>query len=125
MSKEQISFKIIFRSPQYPVIVVTEEGLYSAYNIEQLGTLCVFSEPIDADFEVTVIDSSGDEFKYFTEHTALMPGFLNKKWTKKQIIELYNRNLVPEDNDIEYSLKSISSKKVSRIVGEICELLKS
>lgn len=54
-----------------------------------------------------------------------MLGLLNKKWTKKQIIELYNKNLISDENGTEYSLKSISNKKVSRIVGEICELLKS
>ena len=124
MSKEQINFRILLRSPKYPVIVVTEEGLYSAYNIKQLAALCVLSEPIDDDFEITVIDSSGDDFKYFQEHTALMPGFLNKKWTKKQIIELYNKSLYAGEKGTEYSLKSISNKRVSRIVGDICELLK-
>ena len=125
MSNEDINFRVLLRSPKYPVIVVTEEGLYSAYNIKQLGTICVISEPIDDDFELIVIDSSGAEFKYFAEHTALMPGILNKKWTKKQIIELYNNSVEAEESNIEYPMKSISNKKVSRIIGEICELLKS
>lgn len=125
MSREQINFRILLRPPKYPVIVVTEKGLYSAYNIEQLATLCVVSEPIDDSFEVIVIDSSGAEFIYFAEHTALMPGIPNKKWTKKQIIELYNNSVEAEESSIEYPMKSISSKKVSRIIGEICDLLKS
>ena len=125
MSNEDINFRILLRSPKYPVIIVTKEGLYSAYNIKQLGTLCVFSEPIDDNFEVIVVDSSGAEFKYFAEHTAIMPGILNKKWTKKQIIELYNNSVEAKESNIEYPMKSISSKKVSRIIGEICDLLKS
>ncbi len=123
MSKEDIKFRILFRLPEYPVIIITEEGLYSAYNIKQLGSLCVISEPINDSFDVIVIDSSGAEFKYFAEQTTLMPGILNKRWTKKQIIELYNTSA--EETNIKYPMKSISSKKFSRIIGEICDLLKS
>ncbi len=125
MGNEQINFKVLLRSPKYPVIVIADDGLYSAYDIEQLGTLCVFSEPLDDDDELKVVDSSGAEFIYFSEHTALIPGIMNKRWTKKQIIELYNASVNAEETNIKYPLKSISSKKLSRIIGEICELLRS
>jgi hypothetical protein len=89
-----------------------------------LGALCVFSEPFDDD-ELKVVDSSGAEFIYFSEHIALMPGIPNKRWTKKQIIERYNTSVNAGETNIRYPLKSISSKKLSRIIGEICELLRS
>ena len=78
-SKEQINFKVLLRSPKYPAIVISEDGLFSAYNIKQLGTLCVLSETFDEDDKIRVIDSSGCEFIYFREHKAIMPGILNKK----------------------------------------------
>lgn len=124
-SKEQINFKVLLRSPKYPAIVISEDGLFSAYNIKQLGTLCVLSETFDEDDKIRVIDSSGYEFIYFQEHKAIMPGILNKKWTKKQIIELFNNSANANETKIKYSLKSLSNKKLSRIIGEICELLKS
>ena len=123
-SKEQINFKVLLRSPKYPAIVISEDGLFSAYNIKQLGTLCVLSETFDEDDKIRVIDSSGCEFVYFQEHKAIMPGILNKKWTKKQIIELYNNSPNAKENNNDYPIKSLSSKKLSRIIGEICELLK-
>jgi hypothetical protein len=125
MATEQINFKVLLRSPKYPVIVIADDVLCSAYNIEQLGTLCVISEPFDDDDELKVVDSSGAEFIYFSEHTALIPGILNKRWTKKKLIELYNTSVNAEETNIQYPLKSISSKKLSRIIGEICELLRS
>jgi len=125
MSKEQINFRILLRSPKYPVIVISDEGLFSAYNIKKLSTLCVLSESFDENDEIKVIDSSGQEFIYFPEHTTLMPGILNKRWTKKQIIELYNNRGNAKDSSIKYPLKSLSNKKLTRIIGEICELLKS
>jgi len=124
MANEQINFKVLLRSPKYPVIVIADDGLYSAYDIEQLGALCVISEPFDDDVELKIVDSSGAEFIYFSEHTALMPGILNKRWTKKQIIELYNTCANADETNIKYPLKSVSSKKLSRIIGEICDLLR-
>jgi len=124
MATEQINFKVLLRSPKYPVIVIADDGLYYAFDIEELGAWCVFSEPFDDDDELKVVDSSGAEFIYFSDHTALMPGIPNKIWTKKQIIELYNTSVNAEETNSQYSLKSISSKKLSRIIGEICELLR-
>jgi hypothetical protein len=125
MTNEQINFKVLLRSPKYPVIVITDDGLASAYNIQQLGTLCVFSEPFDDDDDIKVIDSKGEEFLYFPERTSLFPGIINSKWTKKRIIELYNNSTHATESSEEYPLKSLSSKRLSRIIGDICELLKS
>ncbi|MBL7177191.1 MAG: hypothetical protein ISS66_15310 [Desulfobacteraceae bacterium] len=125
MTKEQITFNVLFRSPKYPVIVITDDGLASAYNIQQLGTLCVLSEPFDDDDNIKVIDSNGEEFIYYPEHTSLIPAIINRKWTKKRIIELYNNSTHATESGEEYPLKSLSSKRLSRIIGDICELLKS
>ena len=125
MSKEQISFKVLLRSPEYPAIVISEDGLSSAYNIKQLGTLCVLSETLDEDDKIKVVDSSGCEFIYFQEHKAIIPSILNKKWTKKQIIELFNNSTNANENKIKYPLKSLSNKKLSQIIDEICELLRN
>ncbi len=125
MLKEQINFKVLLRSPKYPVIVISDDGLFPAYDIKQLGTLCVISESLDDDYELKVVDSTGSEFKYFPEHTTLMPGFPNKRWTKKQIIEIYNESVNAEETGIKYPLKSLSNKKLSLIIGEICDLLMS
>ncbi len=103
--KKQITFKVLLRSPKYPVIVITDDGLASAYNIEQLGTLCVLSEPFDDDDDIKVIDSKGEAFLYFPEHTSLLPGIINRKWTKKQIIELYNNSTQATESGEEYPLK--------------------
>jgi hypothetical protein len=54
MSKEQINFKVLLRSPKYPAIVISEDGLFSAYNIKQLGTLCVLSETFDENDKIKV-----------------------------------------------------------------------
>jgi len=67
MNDDLINFRILFRSPKYPVIVVDEDGLWSASNIEKLGTICVVSKPGDDDDKLKVIDTTGEEFWYMPE----------------------------------------------------------
>ncbi len=48
-----------------------------------------------------------------------------KKWPKKKIIELYNNSIHDEDELEHYSFKSLSAKKVEKIVTDICNILES
>ena len=62
MNDDQINFRILLRNPKYPIIVVVEDDLWSAYNIEQLGTICIMSAPCRDDNKIKVIDTNGEEF---------------------------------------------------------------
>ena len=84
---EKLEFTIIMRKPKYPVIILSAERLYSAFNIKQLAKSCLFSTPIEGKKYIQVIDSTGEEFWYSPEHCVLSPGFSFKKWTKKQLID--------------------------------------
>jgi hypothetical protein len=123
MSEDQIRFNILFRRPKYPVIVISSDELSSAYDIDQLAAHCFFSEPLDNEIFVKVIDSTGEEFWYSPEHVTLSPGMAFKRWTKKRIIELYNNSPKTKENNSSYPIKSLSSKKLSRIISDICDLL--
>lgn len=123
MSKKHLHLKSIIRTPIYPVIVVSEIGLFSAFSIKELAKVFFLLDPIDHEHDAILIDSTGAEFKYLSELTTLMPGFLNKKWSKKKIVELFNGSLDAKELAIEYPMKSLSNKKISQIVGEICHQL--
>jgi len=120
----EIEFNIIWRNPKYPVIVVSDKWLYSAFDIKQLAISCMSSVPIEGNTYVQVIDSTGEEFWYSPENYALTPGFSFKKWTKKRIIEAFNNSINVKDFLQEYSLKSLSSKRLDKIISDICKLLR-
>ena len=122
MENNRINFKILLRSPKYPVIIISDDDIWTASNIEELGTICVLSEPVDED-KVKVIDCTWEEFWYMPDQNTLAPGFFTKKWTKKQIIDLYNNSEASKDSDFQYSYKSLSSKRVSKIVTDNCNIL--
>lgn len=122
---DQIEFNIIMRKPKYPVIVLSADRLYSAFNIKQLAKNCISSTPIEGKSIIQVIDSTGEEFWYSPEQYVLSPGFAFKKWTKMQLIDMFNSSSNAKSQAQEYSTKSLSSKRLEKIVSDICELLES
>lgn len=125
MSPDQIEFKVLFRSPVYPVIVISDDRLMAASNIEELGESCIAARLKKGEKVVRAIDTSAEEFWYSPDNYAISPGFAFKRWTKKQIVELYNSSSNAMNAEKEYSEKSLSNKRLARIIGDICELLKS
>ena len=113
---------ILFRKPVFPVIVISEKRLLSSFNVNELADSCAEATSIDNDGIIKVIDSTGEEFWYSIEHCGMSPGLCVNKWTKKKIICLYNET--KEETD-KYSEKSLSAKKLERIIKDICVLLKS
>ena len=122
---DQIEFTIILRKPKYPVIVVSADRLYSAFNTRQLALSCMSSIPIENKSYIEVIDSTGSEFWYSAEKYVLSPGFSFQKWTKRRIVEAFNNSTNAKDTLQEYSMKSLSSKRLEKIILDICEILRS
>ena len=123
MNDNNIHFRILFRSPQYPVIVIEKDDIWPAYNIQELGAICYNSEPLDDEENIKVIDSIGEEFWYRPDQIVLMPGLFRKKWTKKQLIELFDNSETAKENNIRYKKKSLSNVRVATIVADICAVL--
>lgn len=122
---DKIEFNIVFRKPKYPVLVVSDKKLFSAFNIKQLASSCMSSMPIENKNYIQVIDSTGEEFWYSPDHYVLSPGFALKRWTKKKIVETFNSSTNAVELMQEYSMKSLSNKRLDKIVRDICELLRS
>lgn len=122
---DQIEFNIILRKLKYPVIIISAEKLYSAFNIKQLAKCCISSVPIEGKTIIQAIDSTGEEFWYSPGKHVLSPGFSFKRWTKKQLIEIFNCSSNAQNSLQEYSAKSLSAKRLEKIVSDICELIRS
>lgn len=116
-------FHILIRKPKYPLIVISSSTLYPAFNIQELAQNCVKSTLSDGETLIKAIDSSGEEFWYTPEKYVIAPGFFSKKWTKKKIVELFNKSLDENQKEHQYSTKSLSSKRLDKIVLDICNIL--
>ncbi len=86
-----------------------------------LASILVLFDPSSDQDVVTLVDSTGEEFWYSREQRVLSPGFVGKRWTKLQIIDLYNSHI---RSDRRYSVRSRSNKRLSEIVAEISDLIR-
>ncbi len=125
MGQDQVEFRILFRKPVYPVIVISKNRLMVASNLKSLAKSCLTANSRKGEKIIRAIDSSAEEFWYSSDNFAFAPGFAFKRWTKKKIIELYNDSSNAKELNKTYPLKSLSNKRLSRIIADICELLKS
>jgi hypothetical protein len=120
----EIVFSILLRRPSFPVIVVSAERLYSAFAARQLAGNCACSMPIGDKEVVPVVDSTGEEFWYYPDRCCLIPAFFAKRWTKKRLIVAFNGSTNAECLEQEYSMKSLSNKRLDKVVRDICVLLR-
>jgi len=111
---------VLFRRPAFPVIGLADGRLFTARDLRTLGLTLAGVERPGPEGCVSMVDSTGEEFWYYADRRVLAPGFHWKRWTKRQIIDLYNAHV---DADRRYSARSLSSKRVSRIVGDISDLI--
>ena len=115
-------FSIFSRTPKFPVVGFADKVLFSALELSGLASILVRFEPSSGKDKIQVVDSNGEEFWYFREQCILAPGFTIRRWTKQQIIDLYNSNV---ESDRIYGVRSLSSKRLSEIVSEISKLIRS
>lgn len=112
---------VMFRWPRFPVIVLSSKGLTAARDRKRLFGLLKEAPQSDSIWDVRVIDVAGCEFWLGTAQRILAPGLGAKKWTKKQLVDLYNARWAPGRDP--YSPGSISNSRLGRIVADIAGLL--
>ena len=116
--------KIAFRAPRLPTIIISKDRLFAGITRKGLEKFLKISIPPNGEKEITLIDSTVEEFWYMPEDMILAPGMtIYNKWTKKNIINLFNKSPNAKELGIEYPQKSIQSKKVSTIIKEISALI--
>jgi len=112
----------IFRKPKFP-IVCNFDGVLVAAKSEITFTRQLDKIKIDIDKSYPLISISGEGWMFLPQHMAVSPLTAKKKWTKKEIITLYNSRKNPTSDGNQYSDKSLSAKRFEKIFTDIVELL--
>ena len=120
MKKTELQY--IFRKPKFPVIVSIEGYFIGAETpadfLEQLNRA-----PVNEKGIYDMVDVTGEGWSFSVEQTAISPITFKKRWTKKQIISLFNQRINKGAGQQElYSEKSISSKRLDRIIMDLVRL---
>ena len=114
--------QFLFRKPKYPVIVdidgVVVCGRSAITLAKRLSKLINLQEK-----SYDAIDSTGEGWSFYFDKWVLSPLCLKKRWTKLEIIRLYNNRKNKTSDHVTYSEKSLSSKRLDMIFNDIFELL--
>ena len=111
---------IAFRNPIFPVLLNDNKKLEVYLNINEL---CLrLAEYNQLNDKLKIIDSTAEEFWFIIKDKTyiLAPGFTFKKWTKKQIIELYNQSNIGKRKPYD---KNLSNIKLNDLIKYLCKLI--
>ena len=119
-----MDIKYVFRKPKFPIIINLDGHVIAATQQNLLTQLRQFELTLKTCYEA--IDKSGEGFGLYVYDVcfAISPLVVKKKWTKVELIRLYNNRKNKVGEKI-YSEKSLSSKRFDKILSDINNLLKN
>jgi len=112
----------IFRKPKFPIICDIDRVLIAAKS-ERAFTTQLDRLKFDINKSYNLISISGEGWMFLPKQAAISPLTAKKKWTKKEVIALYNNRKISGNDGIQYSEKSLSAKRFDKIFTDIVDLL--
>jgi hypothetical protein len=114
--------QFLFRRPRFPVICDAHGVLIGAETPRQLSDQLALIEVAPGE-QIPIIDASAEGWVLDTDYMVISPLTFKKSWTKKEVIEMFNKSKTASRAGLEYPARSLSSKKFDRIIGEIVKLI--
>ena len=113
---------MLFRRPILPVVGFADDRLLSTLDLKTLAPILVHLGLAAGEDIAKVVDLTAEDFRYSCDQHVLSPGLMGERWTKRQIIDLYNSRI---GSDRRYSAYCLSDKRLPEIVAEISDLIRS
>ena len=118
-SKATVTY--VFRRPRFPVICAVDGGLIAARSPASFQRqITRLDPPVGRVFQM--VDATGEGWAFHTEWTVVSPLTLKKRWTKAEIIRLFNESEAARRRGQVYPETSLRSKSLQRIIAEIAGL---
>jgi hypothetical protein len=112
----------MFGKPKFPVICDFDNTVIAFRSASDMAKKIV-KHSFEDDKHYDIIDSKGEGFTLIAESDIMVaPSFFESKWTKRRLIDLVN-NRSNKNDDSQYVLKNVDSKKLEVIIRELAELL--
>ena len=116
------SLTFILRKPRFPILVDTGKKLLCCTSPKQCAK---FIRP-DCFSNLDprpIIDVSGEGHAFYPEFMAISPLTTKKRWTKKELITMYNSRR--GESREEFAPRSLGNKRFDTLFQEIVELVKN
>ena len=110
------------RRPRFPIIVDTGRGLVGALSGAECAKWIARFGPFESDESMPVVDSAAEGFGFYPRMMLITPLTTKKRWTKAEVIALYNDRKKPDASD--YRPRSLSNRGFDRVMHEVVQLLR-
>ena len=114
--------KYFFRYPNFPIICNFDNFIVVASNSDEFELLLLENKFIE-DKIYNIIDSNAEGWAFHADLKVISPLTIKKKWTKKELIQLFNNRSNKKLNSLQYPEKSLSAKRFDKILSEIVSIL--
>lgn len=112
------------RMPQFPMVCDVGSALVGALSLKEVSThIATLDLPADASFPV--VTASGKGWSFYTQHRVLAPFARKSRWTKREVIAMFNASAAARKLGGQYSEHSLSAKRFDRILTEIVKLIQT
>lgn len=110
--------------PQFPIICDVD-GYVIAAKSEKSFEKYIARAPLKPDSFYPVIDCNGRSWRFYGDRDVISPITFKRRWSKKEVIAVFNNRINFSNEKRLYSEKSLSSKRYDRIFREIVDLILS
>jgi len=78
---------------------------------------------LNKDGSYNLVDFTGEGWSFYTAKMIISPLTINKRWTKLEIIKLFNERKNTELGEgKKYSEKSLSAKRLGKIISDLVDI---
>jgi len=116
--------RCLFRKPRFPVICDVQGVLIGAKTPGQF-VIQASGVALPPGEQLPLVDAGGEGWVLHTDEMVVSPFTFKKRWTKKEIIAMFNSSDTARQLGKQYSTKSLSCKRLDRVVAEIVALIAS
>ncbi len=110
------------RVPRFPVLGEVDGLVIGARSDAQLQKSLAELDLSGHDV-VDFVDSTAEGWSFRSKLMVFSPFTVHKRWTKREVIEMFNASRTAQTLGVSYSERSLSSKRFDRIVNEIVDLM--
>ena len=117
-----MQMKFLFRKPQFPILGSIDGHFISAKTSTSLSKK-ISTIQLAPGESYDLVDNRGEGWSLHVNEMTISPLTFKKRWTKKEIIKMFNERKNPKCGNHElYPEKSLSAKRLDKIICDIAEL---
>lgn len=117
-----MKLQYLFRKPAFPMVGNIEGYFIGAKTPKELS-IKLRKIQLDQDKSYDLVDFTGEGWSLYVPKMVISPLTLKKRWTKREIIKLFNeRENMEFAEGKKYSEKSLSAKRLDKIIFDLVEM---